>query len=146
MSTKSTTKESPPEKLTADQISSQMEQYRLEFDSEVEQFVKGANALGDWKQYVKASPLLAFAACAVVGFLVVPRTKSKNYINADPEMIANLVRRDKLVVAPPQKVKRSEGLVSGLTGSILRIGMQTAAGAVMAKLGEKATPTDGAKK
>ena len=135
MPTKSTTKESPPDKLTADQISSQMAQYRLEFDSEVEQFVEGTNALGDWEQYVKAKPLLAFAACAIVGFLVVP--KKKNFINADPEMIANLVRRDKLVVAPPQKVKRSEGLVSGLTGSLLRIGMQTAAGAVMAKLGEE---------
>ena len=141
MSTKTTTKDSPPEKLSADQISSQMAQFRLELDSEVEQFVEGTKELGDWQTYVKAKPLLAFAACAIVGFLVVPKTKK--YINADPEMIANLVRRDKLVVAPPQKVKRSDGLVSGLTGSLLRIGMQTAAGAVMAKLGEKATPTNG---
>ena len=127
--------------MTADQISSQMAQYRLEFDSEVEQFVEGTSALGDWQQYVKAKPLLAFAACALVGFLVVPKTRK--YINADPETIANLVRKDKLIIAPPKKVNRSEGMISGLTGSLLRIGMQTAAGAVMAKLGEKATPTDG---
>ena len=141
MSAKSTIEESPQPQLSADDITSQMEQYRLEFDSEVKQLVKGTNALGDWEQYVKAKPVLAFAVCAVVGYLIIP--KSKNYIHPDPEKIASLVKRDKLVVAPPQKVKRGGGLVSGLTGSLLRIGMQTAAGAIMAKLGEKAAPTNG---
>ncbi|MDB2687555.1 hypothetical protein N9Y42_10125 [Mariniblastus sp.] len=55
---------------------------------------------------------------------------------------ANLVRKDKLVVAPPGKVSRGGGIFSGVASSLLRIGMQTAAGAVMAKLGEKSVPTD----
>ena len=140
MSTNPTIDESPPEQLTADEIRSQMEQYRLEFDSGVEQLVKGTNALGDWEQYVKAKPLLALTVCAIAGYMLVP--KKKHYFNPDPERIANLVRRDKLVVAPPQKVKRGGGLVSGLTGSLLRIGMQTVAGAIMQKLGEKAAPSN----
>ena len=141
MSVKTPIDEQTPEQLTADQIRSQMKQYRLEFDSGVEQFVKGTNALGDWEQYVKAKPLLAFAVCAVAGYMLIPNKKV--FLNPDPERIANLIRKDKLVVAPPQKVKRGSSMVSGMAASLLRIGMQTAAGAVMQKLGEKATPTSG---
>ena len=139
MSTKSTTEESTPEQLSADQIRSQMERTRLEFDSGVEQLVQGTHALGDWEQYVKAKPLLAFAVCAIAGYMLIP--KKKQYYSPDPDQIANLVRRDKLVVAPPQKVQRG-GVVSGLTGPLLRIVLQTAAGSIMQKLGEKATPTN----
>ena len=141
MSSKSTTEEASPEQLSADQIRSQMQQYRLEFDSGVEQLVKGTNALGDWEQYVKAKPMLAFAVCAIAGYVLVP--KKRDFYNPDPEKIASLVRKDKLVVAPPQKVNRSSGYLSGLSGSLLKIGMQTAAGVIMQKLGEKATPTNG---
>ena len=141
MSENSTTEEFSPEQLSADQIRSQMEQYRLEFGSEVDRLVKGTNALGDWEQYVKAKPLLAFAVCAVAGYMLIP--KKKDTIKPDPEKIANLVRKDKLVVAPPRKVKRGNGMVSGLASSMLRIGMQTAAGAIMQQLGAKAAPNSG---
>ena len=140
MSPQPTTDEYTPEQLTAEQIRSQMQQCRLQLDTKAEQLAAGTDSLGDWQQYVKARPFFAFAVCAVVGYLVVP--KQKHYINPDPDRIANLVRRDKLVVAPPSKVSRSGGILAGATASLLRIGMQTAAGALMAKLGEKSVPTD----
>ena len=140
MSSQPTTEEFTPEQLTAEQIRSQMHQHRLELNVKAEQLAHRTNSLGDWQLYVKAKPLLAFAVCAAAGYMLIP--SKKHYINPDPERIANLVRRDKLVVAPPGKVKRSGGIVAGLTGSLLRIGMQTAAGAIMQKLGEKAAPTN----
>ena len=140
MSSQATTEEFTPEQLSAEQIRSQMHQCRLQLDSKAEQLAKRTNSLSDWQQYVKAKPILAFAVCAVAGYMLVPQ--KKHYINPDPERIANLVKKDKLVVAPPGKVKRGGGIISGLTGSILRIGMQTAAGAVMQKLGEKAAPSN----
>ena len=140
MSSPSTTEEFTPEQLTADQIRSQMRQRRRELDVKADQLAKGTNSLSDWQQYVKARPLVAFAASAVVGYLLIPATKQ--YINPDPDKIASLVKKDKLVVAPPGKVKRGGGVVAGLTGSMLRIGMQTAAGAIMQKLGEKAAPSN----
>ena len=140
MSSQSTTEDFTPEQLSAEQIRSQMQQCRLQLDNKAEKLAEGTNSLGDWQQYVKARPVLAFAACAVAGYLLVP--KKKHYIHPDPERIANLVRKDKLVVAPPGKVSRGGGIFSGVASSLLRIGMQTAAGAVMAKLGEKSVPTD----
>ena len=140
MSSQPTTEEFTPEQLTAEQIRSQMHEHRLELDTKAQQLAKRTNSLGDWQQYVKAKPFLAFAVCAAAGYMLVP--KKKHYINPDPEKIANLVRKDKLVVAPPGKVKRGGGVVAGLTGSLLRIGMQTAAGAIMQKLGEKTTPSN----
>ncbi|QEG20377.1 hypothetical protein [Mariniblastus fucicola] len=138
MALNSTSDSHTPEQLTAEQIRSQMQQHRLEFDSDVEQFVDGTNALGNWKQYVKAKPMFALAVCAAAGYMVIP--KKKDYVSADPDRIARLVRKDKLVVAPPQRVKRGSGMFAGLTQSLLRLGMQTAAGVVMQKLGEKAAP------
>ena len=140
MSSQPTTEEFTPEQLSAEQIRSQMHEHRVELDSKAKQLAKRTNSLGDWQQYVKAKPLLAFAACAVAGYLLVP--KKKHYINPDPDRIANLVKKDKLVVAPPGKVKRGGGIVAGLTGSLVRIGMQTAAGVIMQKLGAKATPAN----
>ena len=144
MSSEPTTEESTPEQLTAEQIRSQMHQHRIELDSKAERLAERTSSLGDWQQYVKAKPFLAFAVCAVAGYVLIP--KKKHYINPDPDRIANLVRRDKLVVAPPGKVKRSGGIVSGLTSSLLRIGMQTAAGAIMQNIGAKAAPPNDGEK
>lgn len=121
------------EKLDVDQIRSQMRQYRREFDSDVDDFVASTESLTDWKQYVTSQPLLSFAVCACAGYLLIP--KKKQYITPDPQKIAELVKREKLVVARPQSVKRSSGLMSGAMKAATRIALQTASGIAMQKLG-----------
>ncbi len=124
---------SPTESLTVDQICSQMRQYRREFDADVGQLVANTQSLTDWRRYVTSNPLLAFGVCAAAGYLLMPgKTK---YTSPDPDQIAKLVSRDRLVVAPPQQVKSSGGIFSGVLGTVTRIGLQTASGIVMQKLG-----------
>lgn len=121
------------EKLDVDQIRSQMRQFRYEFDSDVDHFVANTESLTDWKKYVASQPLLSFAVCAFAGYLLVP--KNKEYTSPDPQKIADLVKREKLVVARPRSVKRNEGLMSGALKIATRIALQTASGIAMQKIG-----------
>ncbi len=125
--------QSQTETLTVDQIRSQMRQYRREFDSDVDQLVASTQSLTDWKQYVTSKPLLSFAICAMAGYALIP--KKKNYSSPDPKEIADLVKRDKLVVAPPRRVRQPGGLTTGVLGAVARIGLQTASGIALQKLG-----------
>jgi hypothetical protein len=121
------------EPLTVDQIRSQMRQFRREFESGVDQFVFSTHSLTDWKQYVASRPLLAFAVCAIAGSALIPKRKHNHSPNQ--KEIADLVRREKLVVASPNRVKNSGGLLSGAVAAVARIGLQTATGVAMQKFG-----------
>ncbi len=133
-----------PEKLTVDQIREQMRQHRREFDSDVEQLVENAQSLTDWRQYVVAKPMVAFALCSVVGYLLVPGSK-KQYEKIDPKQLAKLVRSRELVVAPADQVKATRGIVSGLLGIVASLALKAASGAVMEKIGSMARESENGK-
>ena len=134
--------ESTPEQMSADQIRSQMQQYRLEMDSDVGKFVEDTQSLGDWQQYVKAKPLLTFAVCAVAGYMLIP--KKNRYVQPDADQVARLVKRKKLVVAPPRYVK-NDGMFSGLTGMATKLAVQAISGIVLQKLGAQTSKSDDVK-
>jgi hypothetical protein len=65
-------------KLTVDEITDiqrRMAEIRHELHQDVQEAVKGAQALADWRSPVRSHPWLALGAAAAVGFLVVPKRR-----------------------------------------------------------------------
>jgi hypothetical protein len=58
-------------------IQRRMAQIRHELHQEVQEAVKGAQSLTDWRSQVRNHPWLALGAAAAVGYLVVPKRRSE---------------------------------------------------------------------
>lgn len=56
----------------ADDLRQRMQQIRCTLGEDMEGMVDNARILTDWRNYVKANPLISMGAAAVLGYLVVP--------------------------------------------------------------------------
>lgn len=66
----------------------------------------------DWKHYVRRFPWATLAVAGVVGYLLVPRKVQVTL--QDAEAIAELARKNQLVMAPVAETRRSPGMLASI--------------------------------
>ena len=121
-----TNKTDMPTPQSIDDIRNEMRSVRNTLASDVDQLVQDTQSLTDWRQYVHSKPLVAFAATALVGYLLIP--KKTPALNIDSEQLAKLVKDQKLVVAVSSELKQKSGLLSGVMGLAVSLAMKSVVG------------------
>lgn len=127
----------------SENIQARMAQIRRDLDEDVGDVVETAKELTDWKGYVKRNPLLAVAATAVVGYVLVPNRL--NVISPDAKELEKLAKKNRLVVKTKADVRRQakvvNPLVSLIGGAIMRTAISMVGQQVGKVVAEPPTPT-----
>lgn len=101
---------------TADIVQREMRAIRGCLDADVGQLVEDARRLVDWRRHLKKYPWLALGAAVAIGFLIIPRRPKP--VNLDADALAELARRDRLVLHVDGKTSNKNG---GVTGALLTL-------------------------
>ena len=108
---------------TAEEIRHRMKEVRHDIDGNVGDLVDSAKSLVDWRDYVKNYPLISMGLACAVGAVLVP-SKKQPPIKADASDVSNLLKNQKLTVAPNAKVKQqptiATTLIATVAGTLLR--------------------------
>jgi hypothetical protein len=81
---------------SAEKIRRRMAELRRELECDVRQVSDDARTMTDWTFYVRRFPWAVAALAAAAGFMLIP--KRKQVIKPDPEMLAELVKNQKVRV------------------------------------------------
>jgi hypothetical protein len=104
------------------EIQRRMAQIRHELHVDVQEAVKGAQSLTDWRSQVRNHPWLALGAAAAVGYLVVPkRHPAPAIVTVAPAAATAMVRPTE---APPKK--KRWGLIGSAFGLLAPIAVRAA--------------------
>ena len=117
----------------AQEIQARMATLRERMDGSAERAAIGARRWSDWRYYVKRFPLATTAVVAGVGYLLVPRRPK--IIVPDPNDIAEMVKREQLVVSQKPKQRGAASVAQ----TVLGIVAAAAARAALSQLGDKFT-------
>jgi len=115
-----------------------MDALRSSLNEDVAQVATGVRAKTDWRYYVRNHPWMVAGAATAVGFFLVPRRVEKvERVVPDADALAQLAKREKLVMAPESRVESaaSKGLVSSLAAMALAAGSRAAMGYFSNQLG-----------
>jgi hypothetical protein len=112
-------------------IRERMAALRAVIDGDVKNVKQGAKAMTDWRYYVKRYPWATIAVAGAVGYFLVP--KRTTIVSPTPEQLAELAKREKLVVENKTKAAASGGIGGALLG-LLATGATRAA---MAYVGQQ---------
>lgn len=113
-------------------IRAEMAQIRCDLNEDVEDLVEHAREMADWRYYVRSYPLASAAAVAALGYLVVP--KKPQIISPDPKTLAQLARKNQLVVVDRPKAEKRRTL----SGSLFNLVASLAMRGLMAYVGQQA--------
>ncbi len=80
----------------AEGLRRRMQETRSQLYHDVGGLVRDARGVVDWRRNVKRFPWLALGAAAALGFLVVPKRRRRNHLDA--ETLAELARQKRLVL------------------------------------------------
>src|SRR5437868_1326978 len=98
-------------------IQRRMAQIRHELHVEVQEAVKGAQSLTDWRSLVRNYPWLALGTAAAVGYLIVPKRRGEtSTIVAVGTPASGLA-----ATATPQPARRPRGNRWGLVGTAVSL-------------------------
>jgi len=96
-----------------DDIRRRMAQIRRELHEDVEEVVAGAEAVADWRRYVRMYPWAAVGIAATLGYLIVP--KRRRSVPRDVARKADLAEVREVIEqareSEPEKKKRSKSLI-----------------------------------
>lgn len=115
-----------------EEIRAEMAQIRCDLNEDVEDLVEHAREMADWRYYVRSYPLASAAAVAALGYLVVP--KQPQIISPDPKTLAELARKNQLVVVDRPKAEKGRTL----SGSLFNLVASLAMRGLMAYVGQQA--------
>jgi len=110
-----------------DEIRRRMAQIRRELHEDVQEVVAGAEAVADWRRYVRLYPWATVGAAFAVGFLLAPRRRAKHVptqvvVVPEPVKAAAREARDNVreIQTPAKKEKKAGflGMVLGLVGPL----------------------------
>jgi len=107
-----------------DDIRRQMAQIRRELHEDIQGVVAGAEAVTDWRRYVRLYPWPSVAAAFVVGYLIVPKRRK-----SVAEVVQEVVPATQKVVEIPTVRKKQEkrgSLIGKLFGLLMPIGVKAA--------------------
>jgi hypothetical protein len=106
---------------SADAIRRRMAELRRELTCDVRDVGRSARAMADPSFYVRRFPWATVAVAAAIGYMLIP--KKKQIVRPDPELLAEMVRKNQVKVDTSKASKDSQGLV----GSLLVMGLSWAA-------------------
>lgn len=106
-----------------DEIRQQMAQIRLDMHQDVRAVVAGAEAVTDWRRYIRAYPWITLGVAFVAGYLIVPRKRRSIRATAEAAATSAAAKVHESVVAPLQAEARANAAEkkkkSGLIGTAL---------------------------
>jgi hypothetical protein len=108
-------------------IRRQMAQIRRELHEDMQNVVAGAEAVTDWRRYVKLYPWACVGAAFTLGFLIVPRRRRSTAKEAQ-KAAEEAVSRVQEVASPPKAEKKEKraGLMGMLFGMVSPIAVRAA--------------------
>ena len=113
-----------------EEIRRRMAALRHELDGDVNEVGRSARAMTDWQYYVKHYPWASLALAAVAGYFLVP--KRPYIVTPNPNDLAKLAQREKLIVTNKPVTKASQGLAQ----TLFTIAATGAARAAMGYIGD----------
>lgn len=102
-----------------------MAELRRELECDVRQVSRGAQAMTDWRFYARKFPWAIVGVALVGGYLLVPKRKS--VIKPDPDMIAELIKQNKIKVESVTKQPDKPGMMKALLMTGLTYAVRTGA-------------------
>lgn len=102
---------------SAEDIRNQMQRLRQSATGEVREIVDSAKTLTDWRYHVKHHPWLCMGAAMALGFLLVPRNRRVQ--DVDAKELAELLKKYNVAVNAPQQ--SSKGMLKSMIGAAIPI-------------------------
>lgn len=101
----------------ADEIRMKMAQIRHDLHADVREVVANAEAVTDWRRYIRMYPLTALGVTAAVGFLIVPR-RHKVVVSVPVVQPPDMAEVREAIVAAKDEVKEPvrKGLIATALG------------------------------
>ena len=93
----------------AESIRRRMAELRRELTCDMRDVSRSARAMTSPSFYIRKFPWATLAVAAAVGYMLVP--KKKQVISPDPEMLAELVRKQQVRLDTSQAAKSSQGML-----------------------------------
>jgi hypothetical protein len=97
---------------SAEKVRRRMAELRRELECDVRQVSDSARIMTDWTFYVRRFPWAIAAIAAAAGFMLIP--KRKQIIKPDPEMLAELVKKQQVKVQQVTQQTEKAGFVKPL--------------------------------
>ncbi len=120
-------------------IPKQMQQVRRELVGDVQALAENVQVLTDWRHYVKSHPWLCLGAAAVVGYVLVPKARSAQPLDA--AAMKELLDAAKTHSSAPPKA--SSGIMSALVGMATSTLFQAGVGIISQHLNDFLAPPSG---
>jgi len=96
----------------AETIRRRMAELRRELTFDVRDVGRSARAMANPAFYVRKFPWATTAVAALVGYMLVP--KKKEVVHPDPELLAELVRKNQVKLDTSAAVKDTQGMLKSL--------------------------------
>jgi hypothetical protein len=97
---------------SAEKIRRRMAELRRELECDVREVGRSARVMTDWTFYVRRFPWAVAAVAAAAGFMLIPR--KKEVIKPDPEMLAEMVKKQQVRVQPIPSEAQKQGILKPL--------------------------------
>jgi len=111
-----------------DEIRRQMAQIRRELHEDVQEVVAGAEAVTDWRRYVRMYPWAAVATMVAVGYLIVPRRRRSVPRDiarqSDVAEVREVIERAR--EPEPEEKKRRKSLIGAAFGMLVPLAWRAA--------------------
>jgi hypothetical protein len=108
---------------SVDAIRRRMAELRRELTCDVEDVSRSAREMANPMYYIRHFPWASAAVAAAVGFILVP--KKKQVVQPDPEMLAELVRKQQVKVDTVKAGSDTQSMLKGLVVMGLTWAMRT---------------------
>jgi len=89
-----------------------MAELRRELTCDIRDVRRSASEMANPMHYIRRYPLATAAVAAAVGYLLIP--KKKQVIKPDPEMLAELFKKQQINLDSPQVSSESKGMLKSL--------------------------------
>jgi len=113
-----------------DEIRRQMAQIRLELHQDVKEVVAGAEAVADWRRFIRMYPWASVAVAAAAGYLVIPRRHRKVPRNiaraSDLAEVTEQLRKVQENAPVREESKRRKSLVGAAFGMLVPLAWRVA--------------------
>ncbi len=110
---------------SADAIRKRMAELRCELTTDVRDVGRSAREMANPLYYFRRYPWASIAVATVAGYLLVPKKREVKVIRPDPDMLAELVRKQQVNVDTTKAANDSGGLVRSLVAMGLTWGLRT---------------------
>lgn len=109
-----------------EEIRRKMARIRRELHEDVRDVVEGAEAVSDWRHYVRRYPWATVGAACAIGFFLVPKRKKPTIKPAEVAEAVAAIIPQLTPAAPPVPEKKGGGLIRGAIGLLAPVALRAA--------------------